>query len=165
MFLDTKKVLTKNEFQRNYMWEMILPDIGSSSNINVSSCIQKVKFGNYNLTDFITRKQGPFTTNSAGTMDIPNVEITILSPTDNSVIKYFQDWKEKIVHPSGYYFPKINYAKSAYIYLYDTAGNRTDSYRFVNMFPKTFPSYALDYADSSLSKFDIVFSIDNIEWI
>jgi hypothetical protein len=162
MFLDTKKVLIKSDLQRTYMWELILPDISEVSNIDVSAYVQKVRFGSYNFTDLITRKEGPFTTSSAGTLDIGPMEITILSPVDNLVVKYFQDWKDKIIDPSGFYYPKVNYAKSAYIYLYDTAGNQTDSYRLINIFPKTFPSYGLDYGDTNVVKFDISFNIDRI---
>lgn len=163
MILDTKKVLTGVDLQRNYMWELILPTISSANNLEVSALIQKVRFGDYSLTDLVTRKQGPFSSHFAGSFEIGTLDITLLSPISRIVTTYFQSWKDLIVDPSGYYFPKKSYAKTAYAYLYDTAGTQTESYSIHNIFPKSFPAYNLDYADGGLTKFDISFSIDYIK--
>lgn len=166
MFLDTKKALLKVPLQRNYLFEVILPDISREiPHLEVSSFVQRIRFGDYNFSNLTSIKQGPFTSNSAGTLEISEINISILNPIDNLVIEYFKIWKNLIVDPSGFYYPKINYAKIGYCYLYDSLGNETIAYQLINLFPKNFPNFDLDYTQNNLVKFDISFSVDLIKQI
>lgn len=164
MYLDTIKVLQNNELQRSYMWEVILPnDVSSTDSIEVSSYIQEVKFGSYNIADVLSLRFGPFQSFSAGFPEIGTVSMLFLSPADGKVLKYFQDWKDKIMAPVGYFFPKANYVRTAYCYLYDKAGNQKVQFKLVNIFPKTFPSQDLSYERSDFVKFNIEFVVDYVE--
>lgn len=131
---------------------------------DVSPFVQDVDFGNYSLDDVYTLRHGAFQTHSAGFLSMKTVTMTILSPSSNLVTDYFQAWKNLMIDPSGFYFPKRNYANfSAIVCLYDCLGNQVDRYRLANIFPKTFPNFKLSYAEEGMVKFNIEFSVDFIE--
>lgn len=165
MLLNTIKTLTTGELQRAFNWEFILPQIDSApDNIEISSYIQDVKFGTYNVEDIYSQRLGAFKTYAAGPLNIDSVSLTLLSPTDGSVIVYFQKWKELIVSTRGaFFYPKSKYVKTAYCYLYDRPGNSKVQYKLVNCFPKTFPMHDLSYSKNDFVRFNIELVVDTVE--
>ena len=170
MLLDTKKTLQdpKNELQRDYNWEFILPKLTNSAvdNILISSYIQSVKFGDYNIGTPYSQFLGAFKTYASSSLDIGTVNISILSPANGDVIRYFKDWKDLIVSQRGaYYFAKSNYVFACYCMLYARDYSDALKYKLINCFPKTFPAYTLDYNSNNFVKFDIELVVDAIETI
>jgi hypothetical protein len=150
------------DLQRTYNWEFILPDIVSGDGSSVSPFIQEVKFGEYNFSDIVSIRQGAFKSHTAGFLDIGTLNMTILSPTNLLVVNYFQAWKNLLVSNDGFYGYKESYAKIGILFVLDRKQNNRATYKFINMFPKTFPSYGLSYADEGVVKFNIEFQYDRL---
>jgi hypothetical protein len=151
------------DVQRTYNWEFILPDIVGGNGSAISPYIQDVKFGDYNFEDVMNIRHGAYKSHAAGFLNIGDLTITILSPTDKTVISYFEAWKSLIVDSSGTYGYKANYAKTGWLFLMGKRYEETHKYKFINMFPKTFPAYQLNYNDEGMVKFTIDFSVDRVE--
>ena len=107
------------DLQRTFNWEFILPDIEGGIGSAISSYVQEVKFEDYNFADIVNIRHGAFKSHTAGFLEINEVSISILSPTDQSVLNYFEAWKNLIVTPLGVYGYKSSYAKTAWLILYD----------------------------------------------
>jgi hypothetical protein len=160
--LSTAKANSWN-LQRTYNWEFILPDISGGIGSAISPYIQEVKFGDYNFDDVMSIRHGAYQSHAAGFLSIGDLSITIYCPTDLTVISYFQQWKDLIVDSKGIYGYKAEYAKTGYLTLMDRKYEKTQTFKFINMFPKTFPAYQLNYAEEGMVKFTINFCIDRVE--
>lgn len=168
--LQSNSLLAQQEFHRSYNWDVLLPDIGANTGTilgeDVSLFIQDISFGEYNLSDLTPIRHGPFQTHSAGTLEINTISMEFLCPTSCIVLVYFDLWKGLIIDQSDpnnpFYYPKVNYVKNSTVNFYSNDGTNTVQYTLLNIFPKTFPGFKLNYENETLIKFSIEFSIDNI---
>ena len=165
MLLDTIKTIQQNEIQRAFNWEFILPQIdGAPDNIEISSYVQDVKFGDYSIGTPYSQYLGAFKTYGANSMDIAPVTLSILSTSNGKVIQYFNAWRDLIVSTRGaYFFAKSNYVKMCYCILYNRQGDSAIQYRLINCFPKTFPAHDLSYGSNEFVKFNVSLVVDAVE--
>jgi len=150
------------ELQRNYMWEAIFPTIGLYDGIAISKYCQDVKFGDYGIAELSQKRYGAYRAKYAGMMEIPNMTATFLKPSPDLVSAYFYYWKSLITTDRGYFNVKFAYARTAYIYIYNTAGKATERFKLMGVFPKTVPNYDLNYVGEDITRLPIEFNVDRI---
>lgn len=149
--------------QRNYLWEFVLPDIGEVPGVLVSKYCQDVRFGDYSIVEVSQMRYGAFRAGYVGFLEINPVRAVFLKPVPDIVSVYFNAWRRLIVSDAGFFQVKSNYAKTAYVYLYDVDGSLSNSYKLVGVFPKIFFSYDdLSYGASDVVRFSIEFNVDRI---
>jgi hypothetical protein len=156
-------------FQRSYLFDVILPDIGISYGglvgFGLSQLVQAVKFGDYSIgSDAIRMRFGPYQAHFAGLFTVEKVTITFLKTMPDAVAAYFKAWKDLIITPTGLYQVKSKYQKTIKIRFVDQSGIAMGEYRLIGAFPVTFPSYDLSYATNDVTKIDIDFQVDRIEY-
>ena len=151
--------------QRSYNWDCILPDVWGAGilGIAVSKFCQSVKVGNYNIDDIAEMKTGAFKKFFAGNMNIQNPTMTFIAPVPDIVSNYFHTWKKKIIDEDGYYHKASDYKKRIYVVLYDRTGIPVNMLTLVGAFPKSFPSWNLNYEGQELVKYEIEFKIDRLK--
>ena len=165
----SNKSLLGVELQRNYNWDVVLPDIfstrGGFNGASISPFIQSISFGQYTMDDVNPIRHGPLQVHSAGLLSVKAVSMEFLCPSNSVVLEYFEGWKSLIYDQDGlFYYPKKNYANTrAIVSFYDVSGFCTYRYSLINIFPKTFPSFTLNYDSQDLTKFTVEFSIDKLE--
>ena len=82
-------LLSKARFQRNYLWDVILPDIlqkpgqgatvgGSLIGFGLSQLIQKISFGDYSIGTSNKMRYGPYEATFAGLFEVDKIKITFL---------------------------------------------------------------------------------------
>ena len=165
MKLDTVNILTQNELQTSFQWEVVLPEVSSDTNANfVSTLIQEVSFSGYNMDELFKQRLGPAELFSAGNPSIAPVSMSILSSSDGAVLKYFNAWRNRIFDTElKYYYCKDNYALPINCLLYNRKNEQKVSFHLINAFPKTFPKHELTYAtEGSFVTFKVEFSVDDI---
>ena len=160
--------LSGTDFQRNYLWEVILPDVGSDTGglqgFELGRLAQEVFFGNYSMPNINTMRVGPYQANFAGLLTVPNVRITFLQPSPDFLTDYITSWKSLIVDSSGLFQPKSNYQKNIYVRFLDTDGGVLGQYKLIGCFPMTYPSYNLDYGSNKITNYFVEFAVDKIEY-
>ena len=67
-----------------------------------------------------------------------------------------------MVDERGHYFPKLNYAKVMYVFLFDEMGNETKRFKLKDVFPLDVPKYDLSYEGEELVKITASLSVDRI---
>ena len=163
----------RESLKRAYNFELEMPTVefaGISGSVICKFC-QDIKFGRYSMNDLSTMRTGPFKASYAGKMDIPDLQLSFLSPSTGIVENFFVGWGDAILDKEGYYYPKQAYAKTMYISLLDTAGHEGEGgrqyvlkrYRLCGCFPKTYPNYNLSYSSDGLIKHDVTMNVDLIE--
>jgi len=161
-------LLSKARFQRDYLWDVLLPDIGISAGgligFGIGQLAQSVSFGDYNISTANVMKIGPYEHNFAGLLTVPTVKMKFLKTIPDVVATYFNAWKNKIVGVHGTYYPKNNYQRTIYIRFNDSTGLAIGQYKLIGAFPITFPQYNLDYAADKVTEIEIEFKIDQIEY-
>ena len=150
------------ELQRNYMWEAIFPTIGIFDGVEVSKYCQNVSFGDYSIAELSQKRYGAYRAKYAGLMEIPNITATFLKPSPDLVSEYFYYWKSLISTDQGYFNVKFAYARTVYVYIYDSTGKATGRFKLMGVFPKTVPNYSLDYAVEDITRLTIDFNVDRI---
>ena len=166
-------------FQRNYMWEIVLPTLTADPSagliasmksgftpmpgILISKLCQKVSFGDYVIEGAAdTTRFGAYMAKYPGTLSVPNLRLTFLKSSPDLVTTYFTQWRKLILSNSGLYFPKSKYSKLAYLVFLDTTGMPTNRYKFSGVWPLSLPNYSLDYESEGVTKIDIELSVDNV---
>jgi hypothetical protein len=161
-------LLSNARFQRDYLWDVILPDIGIAAGgligFGIGSLVQSVSFGDYSIDTTNTMKFGPYEAHFAGLLKVPTVKMKFLKTIPDVISTYFNSWKNLIIGPGGTYYPKNNYARTIYIRFNDATGLTIGQYKLVSAFPITFPNYTLDYAADKLTEIEIEFQIDQVEY-
>jgi hypothetical protein len=166
-------VLRPWEFQRDYMWDVRLPELGASTNIfgipigastlvDVGRFCQSIDFGDYDMQSLNTMQAGAYTNKFASMLSIKDIDMTFLRPSPDVVTPYFQKWRSLAVKNSVFY-PKKNYAKTIYIYMLGVDNMIAGTFKCVGCFPTQMPSYKLDYKGDNVLTFPIKFSVDRIE--
>ena len=179
--LISNHALSSVELLRNYNWDIVLPDVTPDSNSQspgvavlgstISPFVQAVSFGQYTMDDLNPVRHGALQSHSAGVFSISTVSMDFLCDNSSNVFQYFETWRGLIFDENNlFYYPKFHYVNggtsstnpSCLVSFYDTVGNMSNQYLLVNIFPKTFPNFKLDYEQQSVLKFTVEFSVDNV---
>jgi hypothetical protein len=165
--LISNTALLNTDLQRNYMWDVLLPDIQDSNGTgyqgeDVSPFIQSITFGQYTMDDVSPIRHGSLKTHVAGLLSIQTATLEFLVDTDAVFFQYFEAWRSLIYDSTNLcYFPKSNYASyQINVNFYDTQGNGAYQWTLNNVFPKTFPNFKLSYENNEVMKVPIEFSVD-----
>lgn len=161
-------------FQRNYMWEIILPMVGELGGILqgnipipgilISKLCQKVTFGDYAIDGAAdTTRFGAFEAKYPGTMTIEQLKLNFIKTIPDIVTTYFTSWRKSMISKSGIYAPKSQYAKTIQLVFLDTTGIPVNRYKFTGVFPISMPKYTLAYGEETISHLDIILNVDMIE--
>ena len=164
----TSLLLGLGRFQRNYLWDILLPDIGIQAGgligFGLGQLVQSVSFGDYNIDTTNTMQFGPYQAHFAGLLKVSTVKMKFLKTVPDVVSTYFDAWKSLVLSKDGTYYPKNNYQRTIYIRSNDATGLAIGQYKLLGAFPITFPSYDLDYTSEKLTEVEIEFQIDQIEY-
>jgi hypothetical protein len=164
----TSFLLSKARFQRDYLWDVILPDIGISAGglvgFGLSQLVQEVSFGDYNVDSSITMRYGPYESNFPGLFKVENIRMKILKTMPDIVSSYFNSWKKLMISETGLYQPKNNYQRNISIRFTDMIGLTLGEYKFIGCFPVKFPSYSLSYEQNRVTQVDVEFEVDKVEY-
>jgi len=171
-------------FQRNYMWEIVLPTfmVGGGGTISIggysasnpgfipmpgillSKMCQKISFGDYNLNSTSdSTRFGAFEAKYPGMMVIDPIKLTFLKTVPDLVTTYFTQWRKLMISSSGLYSPKSQYAKMMYLLFLDTTGVPVNRYKFSGVFPTSMPKYNLDFNSNTVTSVDIDLNVDSID--
>jgi hypothetical protein len=160
----TSGLPTITDIQRQYNFEVILPDIWGLlvTGWFVGKYVQSVQFGQYNIDEISELLTGPQKKFFPERMNIGSAKLTLLTPVPDVVSVYFNTWKNLIIDKEGFYHPSSEYKKSIYILLFSREGIPVNVITLKGAFPITFPAYSLDYKAEDNVVFDIEFRIDSV---
>lgn len=170
-------VLRPWDLQRDYMWDVKLPELGASTNIfgipigastlvDIGKFVQDIDFGDYNMKSTNEMQTGAYKNKFAGVLDVDDITMTFLRPVPDVVTPYFQKWRSLMVTSgfgSGLFYPKGNYAKTIYIYMLGVDNLITGTFKCVGCFPTKLPNYKLNYKGEGVLSFPVTFNVDRIE--
>ena len=166
-------ILAKARFQRNYLWDVLLPDIspkfagiptGGLIGFGLGQLVRKVQFGDYSMDDSRTMRVGPFQANFAGLLKVDRVRVTFVKTMPDAVSAYINSWKDLIIGDDGLFKTKDKYAKTMYVRFLDSTGIALGRYKLIGCFPVIYPKYDLNYENNDLTTVVIEFAIDKIEY-
>jgi len=165
----TSFLLSKVRLQRNYLWDVNLPDIGGDSpglgGMAVGQLVQSVQFGDYNVESPANMRIGAFQAWFASLLTVQRVQMTFLKTMPDAVSAYFNAWKNLMIDKQGLFHPKNDYQKTLIIRFLDSTGVAVGKYKLIGCFPVTFPKYTnLSYEENSVTKIVIEFQVDKIEY-
>jgi len=149
--------------QREYNWQVIMPhDIGGWVGVIVSQFCQSIRFGDYSMEKINEMRYGADKRYYAGLRTVNTVTLSFLVSADSSVVNYFDEWHKLIVDDSGYYHPKVDYARDIYAIMYDRSGIETYMYRLKGCFPKNKPQFNLAYSKADVLTIEMELSVDKV---
>lgn len=158
----------KTDYQRDYLFEVKLPNIIGTTNVSdpsaVERLVQDITFGDYSMSQASILKVGALTSYYAGMLTIPPFYLTFLVPSPNILADYLTTWRSLIVNSQGIFSVKSAYQANIYVRFLDTAGNITGSYKCIGCFPVQQPVYMLRYGSGKVATVKIQFSMDKIEY-
>jgi len=156
------------KFQRNYLWDVLLPDIGVDLGglvgFAMGQLVQSVSFGDYSIVDGPKMRFGPYEAHFAGLFTVPDIRMTFLKTFPDAVSSYFNAWKNLIIDANGIYSTKSNYQRTIYVRFVDMTGISMGQYKLIGCFPTIFPNYNLSYDDNKVTKVEVKFTVDAIEY-
>jgi hypothetical protein len=148
---------------KRYNWEILLPDVAGESGVEVSKYCYAVSFGNYNIEQVSEMKLGPYQAKFANFFKIDNIRCSFWMPVPDRVGSYFYAWRKLVVDENGHYFPKLNYAKVMYVFIFDETGKETRRFKLDGVFPLAVPKYDLSYeGGEDLVKITVDLSADGM---
>jgi len=155
-------------FQRNYMWEIVLPTfwVGfvPAPGILLSKMCQRISFADYVIDGKSDRTRfGAFEAKYPGTLSIEPIKLTFLKTVPDLVTTYFTQWRKLMISTSGLYSPKSEYAKMMYLIFLDTTGVPVNRYKFSGVFPTSMPKYNLDFEANKVVSVEIELNVDAID--
>lgn len=148
--------------QRNYNWEIMLPDIAYLPGTIVSLCCQDIRFGDYGMSDIERVRNGAYESKYPGYMTIPDIELVFLKPLPDIVSAYFYEWRKLVVDDVGFYGVKADYAKSIWVYLYDVTGVAFNRIQLVGVYPSSLPKYDLSYTGEDITRLRVGLNVDRM---
>jgi len=153
----------KFDLQRDYLWEVVLPDIGGAPGTEVGQLVQAVRFGDYNVEEVRRIYYGGYRKGYVGFLEIPSVTLTILGSVPDTAVTYFRSWKSLMIDNSGLFYPKNNYARDMYATLLDRQGNAVNKFKLQGVFPTTFPAFDLSYESDKIVRHEVTLNVDMLE--
>jgi len=166
----TDFLLRYARLQRNYLWDVLLPDVGINmlglGGLAIGQLVQSVQFGDYSMDDIKTMRVGPYTANFAGMLSVQKIQMSFLKIQPDIVSMYFNAWKKLIVDENtGLFSTKSKYQKTIFVRFIDQSGIAFGRYKLIGCFPTSFPSYRdLNYESNTVTKLQIEFSVDKLEY-
>jgi len=165
-------ILSKARFQRSYLWDVLLPDMGVPGTagaggligFGLAQLVRGVQFGDYSMADANTMRVGPYQANFAGLLTVEKVRITFLKTMPDAVSAYINSWKSLIVDSTGLFKAKSNYQRTIYVRFLDSTGIALGRYKLIGCFPTKFPMYNLNYDTNDLTTVIVEFAVDKIEY-
>ncbi len=148
--------------QRNYLWKVELPEVGSiPANVISEKCID-VKFSLPYMQTLREKRYGNRVARFPGLETIDSVTLTFLETEDGSSFQYVHEWYQSILGKVGYNVKSV-YAKPIVCTLLRT--DNSPGVRFVlqKCFPLKRPAYDLNYTASAITSFQIPFNVDYVE--
>lgn len=153
-----------SHYQRDYEWELMIPFfMGAIPGFVICKYCQDIKFGEYDISELTRMRMGAKEAFYPGLLTVNPITVTFIAPVPNMVGTFLHNWKRKIVDDKGYYYPKNNYKRTIYVFMYDTTGVRASRIKMKGVFPKSYPAYNLSYGGTNVVRFDVIFSVDRIE--
>lgn len=156
-------VLASIGLQRDFNFEVRLPDIKGIPGMVIGQCCHTINFGQYNISDINTVRWGAFKKGYAGSLDIPPMRMTFYQPLPDMVSAYFTAWKSLVFNSRGLFYPKNYYARTVYVALFDRTGLPVSLYKLAGVFPKTYPAHRLSSQSSRIKEYEVEFRVDNYE--
>ena len=161
-------ILAKTRFQRNYLWDVLLPDIGISTGglmgFGLGQLVRKIQFGDYSMDNSRTMRVGPYQANFAGLLKVDRVRITFVKTMPDAVSAYINSWKNLIIGTDGLFKTKDKYEKIMYARFLDSTGIALGRYKLIGCFPVIYPKYDLNYENNDLTTVVVEFAVDKIEY-
>lgn len=161
-FPNVVDVLSLSGLQREFNFEIKLPDMGAIPGLMVGIYCESVSFGQYNMSDVTKIRYGAFRKGYAGFLDIEDVRMTFLQPYPDVVSAYFSKWRKLIVSDKGFYSHKSQYAKDIYVVEFDRTSLPGGIFKLSGCFPKTFPAHSLSNTSDAVARFQIAFHVDKV---
>jgi hypothetical protein len=170
----TTLALQYSRLQRNYLWDVLLPDIDfpigeklggllqGLQGFAMAQYVQGVRFGDYDVAT-TTMKYGPYQANFPGLLSVGKVTISFLKPMPDFISGYFYGWKKLMIDKNNLYVPKNKYQKNIYVRFLDATGLTINRYKLTGCFPVKFPGYNLNYEQDAVTIFDVELAVDKIE--
>lgn len=162
MFPNMVDILAISGLQREFNFEVKLPDIGGIPGLLIGAYCQAVKFGQYNMTEISKLRYGGQRKGYAGFFDIETAQFTFLQPYPDVVSAYFEKWRSLIMDNRGFYYHKSHYSKDIIVVEFDRTGLPGGIFRLSGCFPKTFPAHSLSNESDTVAKFQIEFNVDKV---
>jgi len=166
-------ILGKARFQRNYLWDVLLPDISDTTGgvktggligFGLAQLVREVQFGDYSIASPSTMRVGPYQANFAGLLTVDKIRITFVKTMPDAVSAYINAWKDLIVDKQGLFQVKAKYQKDIYVRFLDSTGIAVGRYKLIGCFPTKFPEYNLNYQNEELTQVKVEFTVDKIEY-
>jgi hypothetical protein len=165
----TNLIIGSVRLQRNYLWDVLLPDIGVKmaglGGLLIGQLVQSVQFGDYSIDNPTTMRMGAFQASFAGLLTVDKLNMTFLKTMPDGVSAYFNAWKNLIVDKQGLFHPKNDYQRTIFVRFIDSTGIAFGQYKFIGCFPTLFPKYTdLNYESNTVTKIQVAFTVDKIEY-
>lgn len=161
---DTVNFLTYQKFQRDYMWEVLFPDIGQFRGDIVGKLCQSADFGEYSMEGPFVMRKGAITAKFPSKFNIKNATFKFLLTADKYIVGYIGAWRQKIVSDKGLFEGNKNqYARRILVNFLNQDGAINTTATLLRTFPTNFPSYSLNYDGNSALMVTVGFSVDDVE--
>jgi len=153
------------QLQRNYMWQVILPD-ETGSDSTISSRVLAVDFSGAEFSSINSMNMGPRLRKEPGKYQVPNLRLSILEDENGLVWDYMINWWSKILPDStgslGVYAPQSMYKRKVAFHFLSTFGVKRKEFTAMGCFPIAQPVYNMSYGDNKLTVIDIRVSVDEV---
>jgi len=147
------------QLQRNYMWDVILPDFGE-----ISTRVLAIDFAGAEFVTVDSMNMGPRLRKEPGKYQVPNLRLSMLEDEFGSVWNYMMEWWTAILPEGGNsYNPQKMYKKSLSFNLLSTYGVKRKEFKAKGCFPIAQPIYNMSYGDNKVTVVDVRLSVDDIE--
>jgi len=161
-------ILAKARFQRNYLWDVLLPDIGFSAGgligFGLGQLVREVQFGDYSMDNSRSVRVGPYEAQFAGLLKADRIRVTFVKTMPDAVSAYVNAWKNLIIGKDGLFKTKDKYSKTMYVRFLDSTGIALGRYKLIGCFPVIYPKYQMNYENNDLTTVVVEFSVDKIEY-
>lgn len=154
--------LANQRFQREYLYDLLLPDLGGISGFDLCGLCMDLSFGEYGMSDVPKTAYGNKRRGYAGFFQIPTLRAVFLMPVPDIVSMYMNQWKNLIVDDKGNYSPKEIYAQNAVVRFYDRDGTETNTFKLIGVFPTAFPDYGMSNRKEGIVNLSYEFNVDDV---
>ena len=146
------------QLQRNYMWDVILPDFGE-----ISTRVLAIDFAGAEFVTVDSMNMGPRLRKEPGKYQVPNIRLSMLEDEFGSVWDYMLNWWKAILPDGNSYSPQKVYKENLSFNLLSTYGVKRKEFKAKGCFPVAQPIYNMSYGDNKVTVVDVRLSVDDIE--
>lgn len=155
--------ITKQRFQRSYMWEFLPAGFGFLYGDFLGQYCQEIRFGDYNMSELIKLRYNGYQRGYAGYVDINTFTVKFAKPVPDFIYMFLNSWKRMIIDKQGFHYPKSNYARTCFVNMLDTSGIMVSSFKLMGCFPTIYPMHEMSYRSEDIVTFDVTFNVDKID--